>query len=299
MTDSSSQPNPGRRFIEESFPVKEVGVASAKEKNIRHGHISTLHTWWARRPLAASRATAYAALTPAPKDAEEWQRKRDFIIQLCQWENSNNQPLLEKARQDILEANGGMPPKVLDPFSGGGSYPLEALRLGCEAYANDYNPVAVLIEKATLEYPQKFGRPFEGMPEWAKPPSPGRRGAGGEVQPSLFDEVPETKDENFNPLLEGVRYWGNWVLEEARKELAQFYPPDPDGSIPVGYIWARTILCQNPACGHEIPLMRQFWLAKKNKKKVALYPDISSGKLEFRVVGDGYQPWPKLPANTP
>ena len=158
-----------RRFIEESFPVKEVGVASAQEKNIRHGHISTLHIWWARRPLAASRATAYAALTPAPKDAEEWQKKRDFIIQLSQWENSNNQSLLERARREILEANGGVPPKVLDPFSGGGSYPLEALRLGCESYANDYNPVAVLIEKATLEYPQKFGRPFEGMPEWAKP----------------------------------------------------------------------------------------------------------------------------------
>ena len=162
-----------RRLIEESFPVKEVGQASAREKNIRHGHISTLHIWWARRPLAASRATAYAALTPAPKNAEEWQKKRDFIIQLCQWENSNNQSLLERARREILEANGGVPPKVLDPFSGGGSYPLEALRLGCESYANDYNPVAVLIEKATLEYPQKFGRPFEGMPEWAK--SKGRR----------------------------------------------------------------------------------------------------------------------------
>jgi adenine-specific DNA methylase len=137
-----------RRFIEESFPVKEVGVASAREKSIRHGHISTLHIWWARRPLAASRATAYAALTPAPKDAEEWQKKRDFIIQLCQWENSNNQSLLERARRDILEANGGVPPKVLDPFTGGGSYPLEALRLGCESYANDYNPVAVLVEKA-------------------------------------------------------------------------------------------------------------------------------------------------------
>ncbi len=158
-----------RRFIEESFPVKEVGIASAKEKNIRHGNISTLHIWWARRPLAASRATAYAALTPVPKDAEEWQKKRDFIIQLSQWENSNNQSLLERARREILEANGGIPPKVLDPFSGGGSYPLEALRLGCESYANDYNPVAVLIEKATLEYPQKFGRPFEGMPIWAMP----------------------------------------------------------------------------------------------------------------------------------
>ena len=166
-----------RRFIEESFPVKEVGAAAAKEKNIRHGHISTLHIWWARRPLAASRATAYAALVPPAGDELEWQKRRDFIVELCQWENSLNPHLLEKARRDILEAHaarltgelshpvtvedieaGRAPrPRVLDPFAGGGSYPLEALRLGCEAYASDYNPVAVLILKATLEYPQRFG----------------------------------------------------------------------------------------------------------------------------------------------
>ncbi len=293
-------PRDFRRFIEESFPVKEVGAASSKEKNIRHGHISTLHIWWARRPLAASRATAYAALTPAPKDAEEWQKKRDFIIQLCQWENSNNQSLLERARREILEANGGVPPKVLDPFSGGGSYPLEALRLGCESYANDYNPVAVLIEKATLEYPQKFGRSFDGMPEWAKGKIADEKrveksGIGKKAkQASLFDESTDsqlTDSQSINPLLNAVRYWGEWVLEEARKELAEFYPPDPDGNIPVGYIWARTIPCQNPACGQDIPLMRQFWLVKKDKKKVSLYPDVNSGKLEFRIIGDKYGKW--------
>lgn len=290
-----------RRFIEESFPVKEVGEASAREKNIRHGHISTLHIWWARRPLAASRATAYAALTPAPKDAEEWQKKRDFIVQLSQWENSNNQSLLERARREILEANGGVPPKVLDPFSGGGSYPLEALRLGCESYANDYNPVAVLIEKATLEYPQKFGRPFEGMPDWAKPQTAGTKDLGGkkksnkkvEEQPALFDPTTVSEPTDFNPLLNAVRYWGNWILEEARKELEEFYPSDPDGSTPVDYIWARTIPCQNPSCGEDIPLMRQFWLAKKDKKKVALYPKVSKGKLQFQIVGDGYDKWPQ------
>ena len=298
LRDGLKEARDFRRFIEESFPVKEVGVASAKEKSIRHGHISTLHIWWARRPLAASRATAYAALTPAPKDAEEWQKKRDFIIQLCQWENSNNQSLLERARRDILEANGGVPPKVLDPFSGGGSYPLEALRLGCEAYANDYNPVAVLIEKATLEYPQKFGRPFENMPEWAKPqagnqkPEGKKKKKGKEEQPALFDPTTSSESTKFNPLLNAVRYWGEWVFEEARKELAEFYPPDPDGSIPVGFIWARTIPCQNPACGQDIPLMRQLWLVKKAKKKVALYLEVSKGNLGFHIVGDGYENWP-------
>lgn len=295
--------NDTRRFIEESFPVKEVGEASAREKNIRHGHISTLHIWWARRPLAASRATAYAALTPAPQDAEEWAKRRDFIIQLSQWENSHNAALLERARREILAANGGVPPKVLDPFAGGGSYPLEALRLGCEAYANDYNPVAVLIEKATLEYPQRFGRPFAGMPPWAVLPNPAEpEPAGNGVQQLDLLDPPAAAapPPNLNPLLNAVRYWGEWVLAEARQALAAFYPPDPDGSVPVGYLWARTLPCQNPACGSEIPLMRQFWLAKKDKKRIALRP-ISRGPgqaIEFELVADGaqarghYAPWP-------
>lgn len=134
-----------KRFIEESFPVKEVSVESAKEKNIRHGHISTLHIWWARRPLASSRATSYAALIPAPKTPEEWNTKRNFIIDLCKWENSLNERIIQKARQDILKANGGVRPRVLDPFAGGGAIPLEALRLGCEVYSSDLNPVAVLM----------------------------------------------------------------------------------------------------------------------------------------------------------
>jgi len=136
------------RFIEESFPVKEVSEESAREKNIRHGHISTLHIWWARRPLASSRATAYAALIPAidiKTDSDEWGEKRQFIINLCKWENSLDERNIERARKEILDANNGIPPKVLDPFGGGGSIPLEALRLGCETYSNDYNPVAVLI----------------------------------------------------------------------------------------------------------------------------------------------------------
>ncbi len=148
-----------KRFIEESFPVKEISEISAKEKNIRHGHISTLHIWWARRPLASSRATSFAALIPAPESIEEWEKKRQFIVELSKWENSLDRQIIEKAREEILKANGGKAPKVLDCFAGGGSIPLEALRLGCEAHAIEYNPVAVLILKCTLEYPQKYGRP--------------------------------------------------------------------------------------------------------------------------------------------
>ena len=219
-----------KRFIEKSFPVKEVSAESAREKNIRHGHICTLHIWWARRPLASSRATAYAALTPAPKDIDEWDKKRQFIIELSKWENSLNPQLIQRARKEILEANGGVPPKVLDPFGGGGSIPLEALRLGCETYSNDLNPVAVLIQKCTLEYPQKYGKPTAVETE------------------GMFSGTAMR-----NPLLEDVKKWGAWVLAEVKKELGQFYPEEEDGSIPVGWIWANTIPCQNPSCGTEIP----------------------------------------------
>jgi len=250
-----------KRFIEESFPLKEVSTESAREKNIRHGHISTLHIWWARRPLASSRATSYAALIPAPKSVEEWNKKKQFIIELSKWENSLNLHLIEKAKRDILGANNGRPLKVLDPFAGGGAIPLEALRLGCETYAGEYNPVAVLILKCTLEYPQKYGK---------------------SKKINVKSGIIETERE-INPLLEDVKKWGNWVLKEAKKEIGKFYPKD-DGSIPVGYIWARTIPCQNPSCNAEIPLMRQFWLAKKSNKKVALRPFIKNGKVEFEIV---------------
>jgi len=260
------------RFIEESFPVKEVSEESAREKNIRHGHISTLHIWWARRPLASSRATAYAALIPAidiKTDSDEWGEKRQFIINLCKWENSLDERNIERARKEILDANNGIPPKVLDPFGGGGSIPLEALRLGCETYSNDYNPVAVLIQKCTLEYPQKYGK-------------------------SVKVKTDETfgNEKEINPLLEDVKKWGNWVLKEAEKEIGRFYPEEEDGSVAVGYIWARTIPCQNPVCEAEIPLMRQFWLAKKPKKKVSLHPYIKDGKVKFRIVGDGHEDMP-------
>jgi len=213
--------------------------------------------------LASSRATNYAALIPAPKNEAERKQKKDFIIELCKWDNSLNKTLIEQARKDILEANGGKPPKVLDPFSGGGAIPLEALRLGCETYANDYNPVAVLIEKCTLEYPQKYGE----------------------------------------KLVKDVKKWGDWVLEEARKELEEFYPADVEEkktalgktrteSISVGYIWARTIRCQNPSCEAEIPLMRQYWLAKKPGKQITLYPYVSGKQVKYKIVGTGYEPMP-------
>ncbi len=422
-----------KRLIEETFPVKEVSVESAREKNIRHGHISTLHIWWARRPLASSRATSYAALIPSPSNIEEWNKKRNFIINFSKWENSLNKQLIDKARKEILEANGGVPPKVLDPFAGGGSIPLEALRLGCETYASDLNPVAVLILKCTLEYPQKYsqgairqignsqlGNSQGGNSQIANSQIGNSKkelgdedkylsGSGsleesggfgnGDLQNhsnisergDLFNHKPDTQSsdihssehsrglgaehdkgiysisensEGFTPgignssdyikqsglygnknfernftedsrnqqnaqfpnqqsdqtpltlslfpnaslpngsmangylangysLLADVKKWGEWVLKEAEKEIGKFYPKDPDGSIPVGYIWVRTIPCQNPSCGAEIPLMRQFWLAKKDKKKVSLYPYAEGKEVKFKIVGTGYEQMPK------
>ena len=142
-----------KRFIEEYFPVKEVGKESAREKYIPHGHISTLHTWWARRPLAASRATIYAALTPAPKSEKDAKTTKQKIAKMSRWENPINPTMISRARERIRDYYEGRSPKVLDPFSGGGSIPLEALRLGCETYASDYNPVSNLIVKAAIEYP--------------------------------------------------------------------------------------------------------------------------------------------------
>jgi len=248
-----------KRLIEVDFPLKEVSEESAREKNIRHGHISTLHIWWARRPLAASRATIFAALIPAPPDRDSLRKKLEFIAELSKWENSLNERLIRNARKEIKDFFKGRPPKVLDCFAGGGAIPLEALRLGCETYALEYNPVAVLILKAVLEFPQKFGKRIGGE--------------GG---------LHSTR----NSLIEDVEKWGNWVLEQARKDIGKFYPPDLDGSIPVGYIWARTIKCQNPSCRTEIPLIRQFWLAKKENKKVAfkMLIDKKRKKISFKIV---------------
>jgi putative DNA methylase len=273
------------RLIEADFPLRTVSEESVREKNIRHGHISTLHIWWARRPLAASRATALAALLPDdPKRREELLL---LVRGIAPWKvvSNGNAPQVEKVRERIREAFGGQAPRVLDPFAGGGSIPLEALRLGCETYALDYNPVAVLLNKAVLQYPQKFGQP-NSVSRVPLPPS------SEEPSHSPSEPLKTSVKRAESPLLQAVSAWGKWVLEEARKELEQFYPKDADGSIPVGYIWARTLPCQNPACGAEIPLMRQTWLAKKENRKIALklIPNREAQRVEVKIVGADGEP---------
>ncbi len=251
-----------RRFIEESFPVKKVSEESAHEKTVRQGHISTLHLWWARRPLASSRATNYAALISWPRSEEDRQKTERFIGTLSKWENSTNREFVGRARSDILATNNGKQPIILDPFAGGGAIPLEALRLGCKVYASDYNPVATLLLKCTLEYPQKY--------------------CG--VSEETYGPISNKAD---NKLLIDLEKWGAWVLDEVTRRIDEFYPKDQDGFFPVAYIWARTIPCQNPSCNAVIPLIRQYWLAKKSGHEG------SSTSIHLREVGRVQDCWGK------
>lgn len=256
-----------RRLIEETFPVAQVSEESVREKSQRQGNISTLHIWWARRPLASSRTTSFAALLPAPSDDKEKKRMRDLTIRLSAWGNSSDDSLIEEAKNLLLRANNGSSLRVLDPFAGGGAIPLEALRLGCETYASDYNPVAALLLLCTLDYPQKYGSV--------------KRSRQGLVQ----------KQEG-NQLLEDVRKWAEWVLNETKSEISTLYPREPDGSVPVGFSWARTVRCQNPSCQAELPLLKQYWLSNKTSRRISTYPYTEGHTVRFKIVGTGYQKMP-------
>ena len=251
-----------RRFIEESFPIKEISKESNSEKSARHGHPSLLHVWWARRPLAASRSTNYASLIPHKKTKLD--RERNFIENLSKWKNSLNLEYLEIARKNILKHNNRQRPKILDPFAGGGAIPLESLRLNCETFANDYNPVSTLILKCTIEYPQKFNS------------------SNLKKRQSLLEKSP-------NRLLEEFDKWQKWVLEQSKNEIGQYYFENEETS-KVGSYWAYVIQCQNPSCKLEIPLLKQFWLEKK--RKISLLLQTKDNKVEFKIVGEGYEPIP-------
>jgi putative DNA methylase len=272
-----------RRLIEDFIPIREISAQAAREKSIHKGHISTLHLWWARRPLVAARAAVFASLVAAPQNHQKRTALTKAMIDLCQWEAGEQ--TIAKARTQILEAqrerlglSADTPlkdvplPKVLDMFAGGGAIPLEALRLGCEAYAVDLNPVAHIIELCTLVYPQKYGK-------------------------KLADEVEQ---------------WGQWVIEQVRAEIGDLYPPIKVGELaleqseqmellsqarakqlnlaqqltPVAYLWTRTVKCPNPDCGAQVPLLRQTWLCKKKDKYVALkvIPNHNTKRVEFEVV---------------
>jgi putative DNA methylase len=267
------------KLIEVSIPLEDINKESAREKSIRHGHPSTLHLWWARRPLAACRAVLFAQLVDDPsahpeqfptEEAQKAERERlhGIIKRLVVWENIHDEALLKEAHQEILKSCGGDPPAILDPFAGGGSIPLEAQRLGLEAHASDLNPVAVLINKALIEIPPKFAgqQPvFPGAAE-SRMSWPGATG-----------------------LAEDVRRYGQWMSDEAEKRIGHLYPkaklPDGTEATVIAWIWARTVTCPNPACAGTMPLVRSFWLSKKKGKERYVQP-ISDGKrIRFEIRG--------------
>lgn len=278
-----------RRLIEDSLPLEIISEQSAREKSIRHGHISTLHIWWARRPLAAMRAAIFASLIPAPRDDKEREYLHRLIADIVNWDSvkDGNSPRIEEARALIRKYYPDAPPKVLDPFMGGGSTGLEALRLGCEAHGVELNPVAYLIQLCTLVYPQMYGQPMTVYPapevELKQAEIPGLEAPKKPEQLSL--DMPTSEPTIIkNPLAEDVRKWGMWVLEEARKEIGHLYQ-DPEGRTIVGYLWARTAKCPNPQCGAEMPMVRQWWLAKSDRRRVAIRMkvDKATKKISFGV----------------
>ena len=249
-----------KKLIEVAIPLEAINAASAREKSIRHGHPSTLHLWWARRPLAACRAVLFAQLVDDPSslpdqfptaEAQEVERKRLFAIieDLVKWENSTNEEVLERARAEIRRSCGGVLPPVYDPFSGGGSIPLEAQRLGLPAYGSDLNPVAVMIGKAMIEIPPKF----KDMP----PIHPGIR------ERSFY--------RNAEGLAEDVKYYGEWMREKAWERIGHLYPqvdlPKENGggkATVIAWIWARTVPSPDPAFADvQVPVTSSFALGTK------------------------------------
>lgn len=289
-----------KRLIEVDLPIRRISEYSRWEKKSVPGHLKQMHLWWARRPLAACRAVMCAALWPDPADElcptsfritarkemlswtshtrqqllspecrqrfekirqkpsllEDTEQLRgallDFIGDFSRWESGALPEFLHTARALTHaghEALGGAPgtrPLVVDPFAGGGSIPVEAVRVGGDAFASDINPVAVLLNKVALEYIPQYG----------------------------------------NRLSEQVRRWGRWIQSEAERELAPFYPKDPDGGIPIAYLWARTVQCEGPGCGAEVPLIRSYWLTKKSARAAAfrLIANKRNKLVEFEII---------------
>ncbi len=286
-TDRTDDPvaTPKRKLIEVALPLETINRESAREKSIRHGHPSTLHLWWARRPLAAARAVLFAQLVDDPSShperfpteaaqTAERERLHRLIERLAVWENSRDQLLLAEAHEEILKSTGGQPPPILDPFAGGGTIPLEAQRLGLETHASDLNPVAVLINKALIEIPPKFASRPPVFPGLADSRLGGWEGATG--------------------LVADVRAYGEWMRDEAKRRIGACYPQatleDGTKATVIAWIWARTVTCPNPACGIEMPLVRSWWLGKKKGKEAWVRPIIAtdarhpSGKrVEFEI----------------
>ena len=304
---------PRKKLIEVALPLAAINAASAREKSIRHGHPSTLHLWWARRPLAAARAVIFAQMVDDPSSrpdifrtekAQDKERQRLFRIMedLVLWENTNNETVLQQARDEIWQSwryacaeNADYPgakelfnrhklPGFHDPFAGGGALPLEAQRLGLDSYASDVNPVAVVICKAMIEIPPKFA---------GRPP----------VNPAAHEEkaLIERKRWGAQGLGEDLRYYGQWMRDEAERRIGHLYPkievtPEMANErsdlkqlvgrslTVIAWLWARTVKSPNPAFAHvDVPLVSSFMLSTKAGKEVYVDPVTSSREYRFQI----------------
>ena len=389
-----------KKLIEVALPIKEISAESVRDKSIRHGHISTLHLWWARRPLPVCRAVVFASLVPDPLDANcpkafcdavqdllatnplyapypdipytaiydpmpdnlrnrllmfigkfsspcqqnmlagKSTPSKDQIQEGCliKWESKNNPVVLRLARlliwiaynaerrpeasyqelatefdlafhaikeaennlyhtpnrhlasadveskeaalQAAIESFQNRMPSVFDPFAGGGAIPLEAARLGCRSYGNDINPVAHIIEKGSVEFPQKYGKPItythdEFMSLYGKD--------GVNLHIEKFGVMPTGNVEIPNRLSFDVEYYAKKLLAMTEAEVGHLYPTDEKGNKPVAYYWARTATCSNPSCQAEVPLLKQFYLANTKSKKVYLNPIINGTDIQFEI----------------
>lgn len=393
-----------KKLIEVAMPIKEISAESVRDKSIRHGHISTLHLWWARRPLPVCRAVVFASLVPDPVDEncpeafkeavklllgrqenntdpykpyddipytsaidkmEDNLRNRvmmfigkfsDKYIQneklgktnpkeqlsnasLIKWDNKNDDNIIGKARKliwvahnassgkkakellaefdkyykaiqgaehdlystpdrhihtesvkskedklhEAIEAFLDKMPKVFDPFAGGGAIPLEAARLGCRTYGNDINPVAHIIQKGSLEFPQKFGKPITlskyefincyGEEMWRRQTQENKIVVNGEAISVRIE----------NQLSFDVEFYANKLLEDAEELIGKYYPISKNGTSPVAYYWAYNGACSNPSCKADVPLIKQFYLVNKPDKKIHLKPKISGKNIFFEI----------------
>ena len=269
-----------KKLIEVALPLEAINKEAAYEKMPGIGpHPRGLHLWWARRPFTAARAVIWASLVDDPsshpdqfptEEDQNTERERLFKIlsNLVAWKNSNNADILEEAKAEIMKSTGGNPPALLDPFAGGGAIPLEAQRLGLEAHAHDLNPVAVMINKAMIEIPPKFS---------GQPP----------IHPGKSDLDDGRGWSGAAGLAEDVRYYGEWMKREAFKRIGYLYPKVKDERgkehTVIAWIWTRTVKCPNPACGCEMPLARNFTLAKKKGRGVYIRPVIDGKKIRYKV----------------
>lgn len=268
-----------KKLIEVALPLEVINAESAREKSIRHGHPSTLHLWWARRPLATARAVIWASLVDDPsshpeqftnEEEQKKERKRlfDILSRLVLWENCNNPEVLAEAKAEIMKSTDGNPPALLDPFAGGGAIPLEAQRLGLNAYACDLNPVAVMINKAMIEIPPIFAN--------QQP-----------VNPEIRATLSGNSWTGTSGLAEDIRYYGEWIKKKAYSQVGHLYPKAKTASgsetSVIAWIWARTVKCPNPACGCTIPCMSSYVISKKKGKYTWVVPKKEGNKFVFNI----------------